>query len=151
MSVLFVVPAGMVGHLRGGLYSEIGGAAQAVLRVVEMPDREERPERYREPLERLDRVRALLDVVGWGETDPPVEVRVDLREHRWALMKALELALLIGSQDLEEADLVDAERAGRGEAPRREVTTVRVLMLREFVSEVEARVGILGANEGTSG
>jgi hypothetical protein len=140
MSTTLIVPAEMVGHLRNGLHSSIGDAVQEIAHVVDMPDREQHPERYREPLEHFDAVRALLDLIGWGETDPPVEVSVDLREHRRALTDALQIALLAGNDDLEEAEAIDAQRARRAEPPKREATTRRVLALREFVAAVEAQV-----------
>jgi hypothetical protein len=104
-----------------------------------MCDREQHPKGYEEPLEYLDRARALLDLIGWGDVvEATAAVQVDLRQHRWALTNALEAALLIATQDLAEADAVDAERAQRGEPSRREATRARALMLRDFVSAVEA-------------
>ncbi|HEY4896051.1 MAG TPA: hypothetical protein VII01_08170 [Solirubrobacteraceae bacterium] len=146
MSAMLVVPAGMVGHLRDGLQAELGSAGADIEQVTAKAGRERRPESYREPLERLDGARALLDVIGWSATDPPVEVQVDLREHRRALTTAFEVALLVAAQDLEEADAVDAERAKRGEAPKRDATAVCALVLRQFVSAVEAQIGRLGAS-----
>jgi hypothetical protein len=54
--------------------------------------------------------------------DQPTEGQVDLREHRRALMEALDVVLLVGDA-AEEADAVDAERAKRDEAPKRKATT----------------------------
>jgi hypothetical protein len=139
MSQILAVPAEMVGHLRNGLHSSIGDAVQDIAHVVDMPDREQHPERYREPLEHFDQVRALLDLIGWGETDPPVEVSVDLHEHRRALTDALQIVLLVGNDNVGEAGTVDAGRARRGEPPKREATTRSVLALREFVAAVEAQ------------
>jgi len=139
MSQILTVPAEMVGHLRNGLHSSIGDAVQEIAHVVDMPGREQHPERYREPLEHFDAVRALLDLIGWGETDPPVEVSVDLHEHRRSLTGALQIALLAGNDDLEGAEATDAQQARRGEPPKREARTRRVLALREFVAAVGAQ------------
>ncbi len=141
----------MVGDVRSGLHSAIGDAAEELSRVVEMRNREHHPERYREPLDHLDRTRALLDVIGWGDVAPTAAAWVDLREHRWALTSALELALLTANQDLEEADVVDAERAKRGEPSRRDATTTRVLILRDYVSAVKAEVVRPQADESDTG
>jgi hypothetical protein len=144
MSQILTVPAGMVGHLRNGLHSSIGDAVQEIAHVVDIPDREQHPELYREPLAHFDAVRAFLDLIGWGETDPPVEVSVDLHEHRRALTDALRIALLAGNDDLEGAEATDAERARRGKPTKREARTRSVLALREFVTAVEAQADDLG-------
>jgi hypothetical protein len=57
---------------------------------------------------------ALLDLIGSGDPDQPTEAQVDLREHRRALMGALDVVLLVADA-VEEADAVDAERAKRDE------------------------------------
>lgn len=132
------VPAQLVGVLRDGLHSEIGNAAEAFAQAADQADREQHPDSYREPLERLDRTRALLDLIGWSTTDPTVAVRVDLREHREAVLGALDVALIVGDADLEDAERVDAERATRGQAPIRAATTRRVFALREFRAAIEA-------------
>lgn len=138
------VPAQLVGPLRSGLHSEVGTAAETIAQVVDEADREQHPEWYREPLEQLDRARALLDLIGWSTTDQAKEVLVDLREHHGALSEALRVAMIVGDADLEEAEAVDAERATRSDTPEREATTRRVLALREFVAFVEARADELG-------
>ncbi len=135
-----VVRADMVGHLRIGLHTLITDAAQELSRIGEIPDREQHPEHYGEPLAHLDWTRALLDRIGWGDVDPAAAVELDLREHFWALSRALEVALQIAVQDLEEAHLVDDERARRGEPPGRNATTRRVLALRKLASAVAAKV-----------
>lgn len=142
-STTLVVPPEMVRYLRDGLHNEIDNAAQAISQVVVDAGREQHPEWYREPLEHFDRVRALLDLIGWDETDSSAEVRVDLREHRRAILDALRMEMIVGDADLEEATAVDVERARRGELPKREATTQRVLALREFVAAVEAQAHAL--------
>ncbi len=95
MSTTFVVDAGMVGCLRIGLHSVLGQAAEAICEVVEHGGREHRCESYVEPLDRFDRARGLLDVVGWEEGDTAAactrDVEIDLQVHRDALLAALHL------------------------------------------------------------
>lgn len=79
------------------------------------------------PREHFNRACALLDLIGSGDPDQPTEAQVDLREHRRALMGALDVVLLVARADMEEADVVDAERAKRDEALKRKATTRRVL------------------------
>lgn len=132
------VPAQLVGVLRNGLHSEIGNAAESLAQVAGQADREQHPEWYREPIEYLDRTRALLDLIGWSATSPSDEVRVDLREHRETVLDGLDVAMIVGEADLKEAEKVDVERAARGEEPIHEATTQRVFALREFRAAVEA-------------
>ncbi|HEY5342889.1 MAG TPA: hypothetical protein VIJ66_04440 [Solirubrobacteraceae bacterium] len=143
MNIALTVPAEMVGHLRNGLHSVIGGAARDISQTTEQPGREHHPESYEEPREHYDRTCALLDLIGWGDPEQPTQAQVDLPTHRWALMEALDVLLLVADADMEEADTVDAERAKRGEAAKREATTRRVLALREFASAAKARVDAL--------
>ncbi len=132
------VPVQLVGVLRSGLHSEIGNAAEAIAQVAGDAGREQHPEWYQEPLEHLARTRALLNLIGWSTTVPAIAVHVDLREHREAVLDGLDVALIVGDADLEEAERVDAERVTRGEAPIREATTRRVFALREFRAAIEA-------------
>jgi len=138
-STTLVVPPEMVHYLRDGLHNGIGNAAQAISQVVVEAGHEQHPEWYREPLEHFDQIRALLDLIGWDATGPPAEVRVDMREHQQAILDALRVEMMVGDADLEEATAVDAERARRGEPPKREATTQRVLALNKFVASVEAQ------------
>ena len=132
-----IVPAQLVGVLREGLHSEIGNAAEAIAQAADQADRERRPEAYREPFGHLDRTRALLDLIDRSTPHPAIAVRVDLCEHREAVLGALDVALIVGDADLEDAEKVDADRAARGEAPIRETTTRRVFALREFRAAIE--------------
>jgi hypothetical protein len=69
------------------------------------------------PREHFNRACALLDLIGSGDPDQPTEAQVDLREHRRALMGALDVVLLVADA-VEESDAVDGERAKRDEAPK---------------------------------
>jgi hypothetical protein len=136
MSTMLVVPAEMAEHLRSGLHSGIGDAAETIAQVVGEPGREQHPEWYRDPLAHFDRVRALLDMIGWGATDPAAEVSVDLCEHRQAVLDALGVAMIVADADLKEAESVST---ANGKA-----TIRRVLALSEFVVAVEAKANTLG-------
>jgi hypothetical protein len=136
MSTMLTVPAEMAEHLRNGLHSGIGDAAETIAQIVAETDREQHPEWYREPLAHFDRVRALLDVSGWSATDPAVEVSVDLCEHRQAILDALGVAMIVGDADLKEAETVGT---AKGKA-----TIRRVLALGEFVAAVGAQANTLG-------
>jgi hypothetical protein len=98
----------------------------------------------------LDKVFALLDVVGWCEADKPAEVRIDLCEHRWALLKAIEVMALVAADELDELGKVDAERARRGERPKREATLKRVSTVSDFSWAAIVRIARLDADEEAS-
>jgi hypothetical protein len=96
---------------------------------------------HEKPLAHLDRARAVLDQIGWKHE--PHEVRVDLREHRQALLEALRLEALVVEDLLRDAMRTDAERAERGEPPQRATQARQAAALREFVTSVEAQVSAL--------
>jgi hypothetical protein len=132
------VPAELVGQVRIGLQSVLGDAAEEITDAVERPECERHPEWFHGGRTKFERTFALLDVIGWRESDQRAAVRFDLGEHRRALIEALEVMLRVGEDDLEEADLVDTERAQRGETPKRNATAKRVRTLREFAAGVES-------------
>ncbi len=143
MSTTLVVPAEMVPYLRQGLHFKLGNAADAISEVVVQLDSERGAGWYREPLERFDRLRVLLDHIGWEETDSPVEVHLDLREHRHAVLEALCVQVLVSEDELRESARVEAERTAAGEPPSHEATARRVRALREWVAAVEAQANTL--------
>lgn len=140
------VPARMVAEARYGLHSVLGQAAQEISLITDRKGREGHPEWYREPLVRFDRVRALLDLFGWGDPARPADVLLDVRKHGWALLKGLEVALIVGDDDLSEAGRVDEEREARREPPVEGETVLRVFALREYVTAVEEHLGRLAGS-----
>jgi hypothetical protein len=147
MSTMLTVPAELVGHLRNGLHSAIQPPVEGIAEVVDRQGRERHPEWYLEHFERLEMVLALLEVLGWCEADQAAEVRIDLREHRWALLKAIKVLALVAGDELDELDMVDVERAGRSEPPKRKETIRRVFALRDFCLAVTVGVARLDAGE----
>ena len=129
MSSKLTIPAELVRTLRIGLHSELGEAASEIDQITYQPGREEYPEWYEEPLTQLDGARALLDVIGWGETQQPVAVEIDLAEHYAALFGALRGQVLIHQDMIEEAEQVDADRAEQGKPPKAEATIARAAAL----------------------
>lgn len=138
MSTMLTVPAPLVEHLRTGLHSEIGTAAEDISKIVSRSCREQHPDWYREPLGRFDRARSLLNLIGWGEIHPPVEVRVDLDRHRRALAEALAVALATGQDDLQEAEETDAQSHKRGGSRKHVTASKHIVALQALIEEVEA-------------
>jgi DNA-binding XRE family transcriptional regulator len=131
----------MVGYLRESLHCELGKAGEEITGVSDRTDRLQHPECYEEPLAHLDRARALLDQIGWKQE--PHEVRVDLREHRQAILEALRMEALIVEDLLHDAIRTDAKRAEQGEAPQRATQARQAAALRELVTYVEAQASAL--------
>lgn len=138
MSRMFRIPAELVRTLRMGLHSELGGAAQDIERVSDRYGRHRHPEWYEEPLAKLDAVRALLDEVGWGEPSEPTDIEVSLAKHQCALLSALRSQACIHQDMIEEAELVDRERAKQGKPPKGPVTIARA----EALSVLLAGLGL---------
>lgn len=143
-SKLLAVPAAIVPYLRDGLHSEIGTAVEEISVVTWEEGRAEHPEWYGEPIEHLDRVRRLLDLVGWSANSKPGEIQIDVREHSQLILAALKTELSMVDGQLRESAQIDAERAARGEPPQRETTAQRMIALREFVAVVEGRIDTSG-------
>lgn len=68
------IPARIVRYLREALQSQLGMAAEDISQASHEVG-QERPVLYVEPLERLDRSRALLDLIGWKDTADEVRRR----------------------------------------------------------------------------
>jgi hypothetical protein len=135
------VPAEMLSELRNGLHTVLGDAAQGISQISDTGGRERHPEWYAEHRERFERTWTLLDLIGWSEPKHPSAVRLDLRQHGHAMIEALDVRLLVAEDDLKEADAVDAERAQRGEPPKRQQTLERAQAVRDFAAAVKDLAG----------
>jgi hypothetical protein len=144
MSSKLTIPAELVRTLRIGLHSELGEAASEIDSISYQPGREEYPEWYEEPLLQLDCARALLDAIGWGETQQRSAVEIDLAEHHDALFGALRGQVLIHRDMIEEADQVDVDRAEQGKPPKAEATIARAAALDRLLASAEAQAEALG-------
>jgi hypothetical protein len=91
MSIAHIPPL-KVGTVRSALLSALGGPA-AVIETSSLEAREKRPELFQEPREQLDAYAALLDAIGWIDTEKPRTVKIDMDTHRWAFVSALEDSL----------------------------------------------------------
>jgi hypothetical protein len=138
---LITVPAEMLRELRNGLHTVLGDAAQGISQITDAGGRESHPEWYAEHRERFERTWALLDLIGWSEPQHPSALRLDFRQHGQAMIEALDVRLLVAEDDVKEADTVDAERAKRGEPPKRQQTVKRAEAVREFATAVKDLAG----------
>lgn len=137
------VPSMIVDWLREAAYAEIGLAAEALDMVAFDVDREAHQEWFRGPAENLKQIYALLDVIGWAKSVPPVAVRLDLGEgYCWALMRALHGAAEFADDD------EGAEQAGPGLAFLHDREAKRVSALWDFIADARARIDELAVQEG---
>ncbi|MGC2372386.1 MAG: hypothetical protein WA484_00785 [Solirubrobacteraceae bacterium] len=146
MNSMLYIPPQIIAYVRDALHSVIGQAAERIANVADWSREEQCPVWYVEHLERLERVFALLEVLGWSEADCSSAIRIDLCEHRWALLKALEVLALDAQDDLDELDLgIKLSRTARlrrgGDALR------RAFELRDFGSAAIVQVALLDAEE----
>jgi hypothetical protein len=81
------IPAAAVLRLREALYSQLGKVAEELDQIVVSAGRAH--DDWSEPVARFDRTRALLDVLGWNERDPELDVEIDLDRHRRVIVEAL--------------------------------------------------------------
>jgi len=142
-SVLEVRPE-ILPPLRDALHGVIQQAAEGVVNVADWSRCEQCPVWYVAHLERLERVFALLDAVGWSDADRVHAIHLDLREHRWAVLKAVEVSALSAQGDLYgiTGQIGSAERhesVKRGELVR------RALALRDFGTTVIVKVAYMDA------
>jgi hypothetical protein len=102
-----VIPAELVDLLRDGLRGRLAVAAQQIANADGRVDAREHPERYRDPLLRIDALRALLEEIGWDT--PPGNLRIDLQTHGWALIESLGDEIDFYADTLREIDQDDEQ------------------------------------------
>lgn len=121
------VPAAVVAHLREGLLSELYNIHEHLDALIIRPERSRRG-KWAEPLARLDRVRPVLDLIGWEARDPEPDVELDLHQHR----RVMETAL---SSELETMrDLADTD-----DDHQREWASKNVAVIEPFLAALESR------------
>lgn len=136
MGTTITVPAELVDDLRIGLYTCLADAAEDTTDAAARRERERRPGWFQSARSKFERTWELLDRIGWAESDEPKALDLELETHREALLDALEVMLLVGEDDLDDAAAVDAERARRGEPARSEATAERVSAVRCFADSI---------------
>jgi hypothetical protein len=104
------IPAGVVVALREGLVSLLDDVAGELDEVLVRPVRA-RGREWVKPVMRFDRVRAVLDLVGWEQRDPELGVEVDARWYGQTVKDALERELDSTLHLAETGDERQRERA----------------------------------------
>ncbi len=146
MNSMLYTPPQIVVYLRDALHSVIKQVAERIASAADWSREEQCPVWYVEHLERVERIFALLEVLGWSDRDRSGAIRIDLNEHRWAFLKALEVLALDAQDDLDGLDLgIESPRAARlrkGHDPLR-----RAFELQAFGSEAIVQVALLDAQD----
>jgi hypothetical protein len=96
------IPARIVRYLREALHSQLGMAADGISEASHEVGQAWLV-LYVEPLERLDRGRALLDLIGWKDTADEGPATINLVGHRQMLLRALQ-AQLTAERDMSHED-----------------------------------------------
>ncbi len=128
------IPARIVRYLREGLHTQLGMAAEDIGQANHEGGRL-RPILYAEPLERFDRTRALLDVIGWKDENDEGPAIVNLVGHRLALLSALQ------AQVETERDMTDDDPALKGAEKQIACARRRVADLEQFLALASVSLG----------
>jgi hypothetical protein len=116
------IPADRLPLLTSALREDLQAAAQAIGQCG--PDSD-----IAAGLEHFDAIRATLDAIGWGNTEPVHDVIVDLDQHRDVLQAVLDRLL-----QAKRERRADAQRAGSEE--ERQHAEDDVIQLEVFMLEV---------------
>jgi hypothetical protein len=135
-----IVHPRLIDWLRRATYAEIGSAAEALDEAAFANDREAHPERFRATAQSLRESYALLDTIGWAQTDPPTAVPLDLDKDSWTLIRALD-----GAQEFADEETYEISRDTDGQALTDEHN--RAGKLHNLIDEVRQRVDMLAVQE----
>lgn len=106
------IPANIPAHigrlLRSGALMALSLAAQGVEQTASSNERATRPEAYEPDLKRFDAARALLDALGWQDTESEDVLTLDTGPHRPALAEAAQLAIEHDEPSAEDAETLKA-------------------------------------------
>ncbi|MFZ1153636.1 MAG: hypothetical protein WAN93_01890, partial [Solirubrobacteraceae bacterium] len=128
------IPARIVRYLREALHSQLGMAAEDIGQANHEGGRL-RPVLYAEPLERFDRTRALLDLIGWKDETDERPAIVNLVGHRQALLGALQAQ-------------VETEREMVRDDPTLKGAEQQMACARRRVADIEQFLALAGATLG---
>jgi hypothetical protein len=130
------IPARIVRYLREALHSQLGVAAEDIGQVSHEGG-SARPVLYAEPIERFDRTRALLDLIGWKQESDESPAIVNLAGHRQALLTALQAQ-------------VETERNMVSDDPTLKGAEKQIVCARRRVADLEQFLALAGLSLGDS-
>jgi hypothetical protein len=133
------VPAEIVDGLREATFAAVGKAGEAINEAAFAKGRGENPKWFHAPMTALEELFALLDVLGWTETTPPVGTEIFLWADGRALMMALQEALGFAEADAGEGVRRAAERPEEPRSAEHGTAIERVGVLRELIAVAQPR------------
>jgi hypothetical protein len=125
------IPARIVRYLREALHSQLGMAAEDIGQASHEAGRA-KPVLYAEPMERFDRFRALLDLIGWKDETDERPAAINLVGHREALLSALQAQ-------------VETEREMTRDDPALRGAGKQIVCARRRVADIEQFLALTGA------
>jgi hypothetical protein len=140
MSDTVTIRADLVPIVRNGLRGAAGEAADQIVQATEAPGPKQAATGPASHRRALDRLCALLDVIGWADPMRPSAVQIDLKAHRAALAEGLKVAELVAEDALEDEAQPTAE-------PPCESPTERLERIRELAWAIGLRRGAPQAHE----
>lgn len=105
----------LVGYLRGYVYTALGGVASSIAEITESRDCPDRIAALTEGREHFEATGALLDALGWRESEPSTDVELDEARCAWPLRETIAIALSVENDRLNEYDTFDSSRKTRNE------------------------------------
>jgi hypothetical protein len=106
------VPPELVQPLRDALYDDLYNCSAQVSAAVRRPDRTRVRAAVKKRSDHSERIRSLLDEVGWYEPEEdPFPVEVDLRTHRRMFIRALHTQTKREGAAAADTEASDAKRA----------------------------------------
>lgn len=118
--------------LRSGLNTEVIDAVADLHYELELAPGHGRKASREGLLARLDRLRALLDNLGWETPEVQSDAQIDLADHRKAILEALTAELTSAVDQLLGGIEEDAKREASGKPWRHEVIADGVSALRDL-------------------
>jgi DNA-binding CsgD family transcriptional regulator len=84
------IPLEIVASMRRAAYHELARAGQEIVAVAQTPGHLAHPEWYGDAFAHLDGTRALLNDLGWADTDTPSELRLSVSVHGASLLTVID-------------------------------------------------------------
>jgi hypothetical protein len=123
------IPPQIIGYTRESLCRQLGQAADQIAQISEARGCEH-GERYAKPIQRFDRIRALLELIGWTDREDREVVRISRPRERATLRQALRAQLRIEREmAMENPNLIGAKRQIK-------IAKRRIREIESFLSEL---------------
>lgn len=137
MSTTLRIPASVMWDIREAVFSAMHDASQNVGEPVTLREHEQHPEWFVQGRGELEQLWAILDIIGWRETDQEQDVELDRDKYGQTILDAAANHAELYPTWEKEADVTDEGRAEQGKPPKKEETLRRGADLRGFIAQLE--------------